>query len=229
MAGPARPRGPRRPRRGPRVAALEDLRSARPRQRGSPARRAPRLRPLLPLARALTRPARPHPHPRPPRPRPARVPARARPPPRAAQRQPRCAPPSHAALRVEVSGAKGWIELPLAGARLATGRPGDDYWSLLAEPRALAEDRPGLRLQLVVGPELGPLAPIPGSADRWPTLRLTLRPRWDASAREWTTNLSPFEPLVLAAVHLRVEVEGLVDLRLQHEDRPLDPRAGPRR
>jgi hypothetical protein len=130
----------------------------------------------------------------------------------------------HAALRVEVSGAKGWIELPLAGARLATGRPGDDYWSLLAEPRALAEDRPGLRLQLVVGPELGPLAPIPGSADRWPTLRLTLRPRWDASAREWTTNLSSFEPLVLAAVHLRVEVEGLVDLRLQHEDRPLDPR-----
>ncbi|MBK7826422.1 baseplate J/gp47 family protein [Nannocystis sp.] len=129
-----------------------------------------------------------------------------------------------AALCVEVSGARGWVELPLASARLASGSPGDDYWTLLAEPRRHNEDRPGLRLQLVAGPELGPITPLPDSADPWPTLRVTLRQRWDAGAREWTTTLDPFAPLVLAAVHLRVEVDGLVDLRLQHEDRPLDPR-----
>ena len=129
-----------------------------------------------------------------------------------------------AALCVEVSCARGWVELPLTGTRLAAGGPGDDYWTLLGEPRRLNEDRAGLRLQLVADPALGPITPRPDSADASPTLRVTLRPQWDAGAREWTTTLGPFAPLVLAAVHLRVEVEGLVDLRLQHEDRPLDPR-----
>lgn len=129
-----------------------------------------------------------------------------------------------AVLCVEATTAKGWVPLALTGARLAAGGPDDDYWSLLGTPRKLAEDRPGLQLELLADPGLAALAPLAGSGAAAPTLRFTLRQRWDTRAREWTCALTPFEPLVLAALHLRVDVEGLVDLRLQHEDRRLDPR-----
>lgn len=129
-----------------------------------------------------------------------------------------------AAWVIEVSTAKGWIELPLASASLASGKPGDDYWSLCGRPRALDEDRPGLRFELVVDPTRDPLAPLASSSQAWPTLRVLLRQRWDAKAKEWTTLLGPFEPIQLAAAELAVAVEGLGDLRLQQEDRRLDPR-----
>lgn len=129
-----------------------------------------------------------------------------------------------AAWVVEVSTAKGWIELQLAAARLAEGKPGDDYWTIRGVPRALDEDRPALQFELVVDPSGDPLAPIAGTADAWPSLRVLLRQRWDAKAKEWTTLLGPFEPLQLIAAHLDVHVEGLGDLRLQQDDRRLDPR-----
>jgi len=129
-----------------------------------------------------------------------------------------------AALVVEASTAKGWIALGLAGARLATGAAGDDYWSIRGVSRALAEDRPALQLQLAIGADRDAIAPIPGEAQAWPALRLTLRPRWDDKARAWQTAIEAFAPLVLAAVHLEVEVSGLAGLRLQQDDRLLDPR-----
>lgn len=125
------------------------------------------------------------------------------------------------ALRLEISDVDDWIELPLADAALASGRPGDDYWTLLGVPRALAEDRGGLRLRVVLPPTMGPVVARRG--ERSPTLRVTLRHRWEPVTRSWRTAYPAFEPLKLAAVHLLVDVDGLVDLRLQHEDRPLDP------
>jgi hypothetical protein len=129
-----------------------------------------------------------------------------------------------AALRIEVTGEEGWLELPLTGVKLVAGGKNADYWSVRGVPRTLDEDRPALQLQMAVDATWPALAPQKGSGAAWPTLRMTLRQRWDEDAREWVTTLAPFEPLVLAAVHLEVAVEGLTDLRLQHEDRVLDPR-----
>ncbi|MCA9663188.1 MAG: hypothetical protein KC486_32950, partial [Myxococcales bacterium] len=126
-----------------------------------------------------------------------------------------------AALKIEITTAERWIEAPLLAARLASGAPGDDYWSLLERPRALAEDRPALQLRVVVAPTAGAITALDGA--RWPTLRVALRHRWDADARAWLTRPAPFDSLILEALHLRVDVDGLVDLRLQHEERPLDP------
>src|SRR5690606_16175000 len=48
--------------------------------------------------------------------------------------------------------------------------------------------------------------------------------RWHEAAREWQAPIEAFAPLELAAVHLEIEVAGLRALRLQHDDRRLDPR-----
>ncbi|MFV8751767.1 baseplate J/gp47 family protein [Nannocystaceae bacterium ST9] len=125
---------------------------------------------------------------------------------------------------IQVETAKGWIDLPIAKTKLVNGKPGSDYWSLRGVARALDEDRPAMQLELLADPTLDPLAPQAKSPNAWPTLRLLLRPRWDEAHREWVTKLGPFEPLTLAAAHLQVDVEGLTDLRLQQDDRKLDPR-----
>ena len=129
-----------------------------------------------------------------------------------------------AALTIEVSTAKGWIGVGLSTARLAIGTAGDDYWSLRGVARIGDANRPALQLQVIVGPTVDPLAPLDGDRPSWPALRLSLRPRWNDAAREWQTAIDPFAPLVLAAVHLRVDVAGLAGLRLQHDDQLLDPR-----
>jgi len=129
-----------------------------------------------------------------------------------------------AAFAIEVSTAKGWIALGLATARLATGAAGDDYWSLRGVARAGDQDRPALQLQVIVDRTVDPLAPLPSERQAWPALRLSLRPRWNQAAREWQSAIELFAPLVLAAVHLKVEVDGLAALRLQQDDRTLDPK-----
>jgi hypothetical protein len=128
-----------------------------------------------------------------------------------------------AVMAIEVSTAKGWIELSLATAQLASGTVGDDYWSLLGVPRTRDEDRPALQLRTVVDVSRDPIAPLRGESQTWPALRLSLRPRWNNEAKEWRMLIEPFTPIVLSAVHLKVEVEGLTALRLQHDDRQLDP------
>jgi hypothetical protein len=129
-----------------------------------------------------------------------------------------------AALAIEVSTAKGWIGLGLATARLATGAAGDDYWSLRGVALAVDDHPPALQLQAIVDRTADPLAPLEGDPQIWPALRLSLRPRWNSDAREWQSSSEAFAPLVLSAVHLKVEVEGLAALRLQQDDRLLDPR-----
>jgi hypothetical protein len=129
-----------------------------------------------------------------------------------------------AALAIEVSTAKGWIGLSLATARLATGAAGDDYWSLRGVARIGDNDRPALQLQAIIDASTDPLAPLDGDPQIWPALRLALRPRWNGDDGEWQSAIEPFAPLVLAAVHLKVEVDGLAALRLQQDDHPLDPR-----
>lgn len=109
------------------------------------------------------------------------------------------------ALALEVSTVKGWIKPGLAAAQLVT------------EP-------PTLQLQTIVDASCDALAPLKGSTDSWPSLRLVLQPRWNEAAREWQTLMQVFEPLVLQAVHLQVEVQGLSALRLQQDDRLIDPR-----
>lgn len=145
-----------------------------------------------------------------------------------------------AALKIEVTTARGWVELPLAALQLVDGTPDHDYWKLLALPRALDEDRPAFQLELLADASLDPFAAIEGSGAASPILRITLRQRWDENAREWYTSFEPFDPLVLAAVHLRVDVghpelpadspddgkrfQGLTVLDVQAEDRLVDPR-----
>lgn len=126
------------------------------------------------------------------------------------------------ALVVSVPGVKGWVDLTLTRARLASGVVKDDYYTLIGAPRVPDEDRPALQLELLADATLGPIVAAPG--DPAPTLRVALRQRWDEDGAEWITTLTPFEPLVPTAVHLRVDVAGLTDLRLQQEDRELDPR-----
>lgn len=116
-----------------------------------------------------------------------------------------------AALRFTLPGPKAPLELELTRAELL-----GDYFALLGLPPGDA--RPALRLELRADPSLGPVAALPA-----PALRVTLRPRWDDEAEEWTTALPPFELLTLAALHLEIAVEGLRDLRVQLDDRPLDP------
>jgi hypothetical protein len=145
-----------------------------------------------------------------------------------------------AGLKLEVTTAKGWVELPLSVFQLVDGAPGQDYWKLLGLPRALDEDRPAFQLDLLADASVDPFAPIDGTSAASPTLRITLRQRWDENAREWYTSFEPFDPLVLAAVHLRVDVGhpelpadspddskrfcGLNVLDVQTEDRLVDPR-----
>jgi hypothetical protein len=129
-----------------------------------------------------------------------------------------------AVLAIEVSTFKGWIGLDLATAQLATGAASDDYWSLRGAARIGDADRPALQLQVIVDATVDSLAPLDGERPIWPALRLSLRPRWNSTAKEWRSAIDPFTPLVLAAVHLEVEVAGLSALHLQHDDQVLDPR-----
>lgn len=123
---------------------------------------------------------------------------------------------------IEIETAKGFVELPLARAKLAGGKPGDDYWSLRGVPRAIDEDRPALLLEVAADESRDAFALRPGANQQWPTLRFSLRQSFDQNRKEWTTKLEPFEPFVLAAVFVQVGVEGLGGLQLQQDDRRLD-------
>lgn len=127
------------------------------------------------------------------------------------------------AWTIQLSGAKSFIEPKLTRVTLASGTtPQDDYWSLAGLPHPDAEPRGALSLELELGPEHDRV--VAGVGESSPSLRVLLRPRWDVTLEQWTTQLPPFEGLQLAAVHLRVEVAGLRGLALQQDDRVLDAR-----
>ncbi len=125
------------------------------------------------------------------------------------------------ALAVEVSTEKGWITSGHVEVKLAQGTPEDNYWTVASLPRASNDNWPALQLRMTIGADRDPLAPPPSEAPGWPALRLSLRP--DFREGEWHTAIDAFAPLVLAAVHLKVEVSRLRALSLQREDRRLDP------
>jgi hypothetical protein len=128
------------------------------------------------------------------------------------------------ALEIAVTTEKGWSPLPLVGAKIASGSPGDDYWSIRDLAREVDEDRPAI--QLVVRASVGDpaFAPLADSNEPWPSLRVSFAQRWDDLAKEWTTRFGAFEPFTLVAAHVFVDVDGLARLELQHEDRVLDPK-----
>ena len=128
------------------------------------------------------------------------------------------------ALRFEVTGAAAWLVLKPVAAALASGAPDDDYWTLRGVQRPNADDRPALQITLEVPATAPAIVPLATSSDAAPTLRWTLRHNWDDDDEAWVTTLAPFEPLVLAAVHLGVDVHDLHDVQLQLEDQPLDVR-----
>jgi hypothetical protein len=114
------------------------------------------------------------------------------------------------ALVVEVSTSEGWWALPIAEASLPDPKgPETPLWQL--------------KLALKLEPADPALAPL--AAGELPRLRLRLRPWQEGSAgsRPWRS-CGGFEGLRLASASLKVKVEGLRSLRLQHEGAALDPR-----
>ncbi|MFN9619407.1 MAG: baseplate J/gp47 family protein [Synechococcaceae cyanobacterium] len=128
------------------------------------------------------------------------------------------------ALVVELSTAAGWLALPLSaaclGAPVPAGHP-RGFWTLSQQQAPKQGPHWGvLQLTLTldaVAPALAPLEP-----GHQPQLRLRLRPWLDGSSGRWRS-CGAFEGLSLAAAHLRVRVEGIKNLTLQHEGSRLDP------
>ncbi|HNC97470.1 MAG TPA: hypothetical protein PKW90_15170, partial [Myxococcota bacterium] len=124
-------------------------------------------------------------------------------------------------LQIEVSTEKGWVELPLVSATLTDGQ-GSDYFSLTGRTRPDDQVYPAIQLQVLAESTAAALAAPAGES--LPQLRVMLRPTWDAAAAEWVTALGAFEGLSWSRGHLAVEVNGLSDVRLQAEDRAIDPK-----
>ncbi|MEB3319132.1 MAG: hypothetical protein VKO39_13465 [Cyanobacteriota bacterium] len=114
------------------------------------------------------------------------------------------------ALLVEVSTAEGWLERPLARARLLPAPDsGPPVWELA--------------LELALTPSDPPLAPL--ATGELPRLRLRLRP-WreeGGSDRGWRS-CGGLDGLRLRGARLRVEARGLQRVRLQQEGAAVDPR-----
>jgi hypothetical protein len=97
------------------------------------------------------------------------------------------------AWRFEVSTARGWLELPIAGVTI-----GEDYWASCEHVRPDgARERPALQFKLVAGASREALAPLPGTSQ--PMLRATLR----------EPNPRAFASLELQAVHLSIDATEL--------------------
>ena len=137
------------------------------------------------------------------------------------------------ALLVELSSSKGWLAVPIQQASLTAAIASTDpksYWSLIRVQPASPAAQPSapspaarlavLQLRLSLDPAAPAVAGLaPGDL---PRLRIRLRPRFDPAQGQWRS-CGGFEPLRLAAAHLRVNVVGLTGLRLQQDGAPLDP------
>ena len=125
-------------------------------------------------------------------------------------------------LNLEVSTADGWLEPKLSDARLMTGPNG--YEQLIGRVSDNELKGPGLQLCLEVGDDAGEIAAPAADGEGWPILRVIPRQQWDNEALEWRSSIEVFESLELSAVHLRIEVAELKSLRLQQDDRLIDPK-----
>lgn len=128
--------------------------------------------------------------------------------------------PRNCALEAELSTEAGWVRAPFAKApRVLVGGGEFGYWAATGVAAEAELDRPALQLELELDEQVDAIAALAG--EDAPSLRLMLAQRWDG--HHFTTDYSPFAGLELTAAHLRVEARGMWDLRLQAEDRGLDP------
>ena len=116
-------------------------------------------------------------------------------------------------FELQVSTAKGWL-------RLAADAAVGNYAALSKVSRTLPRPLPAIQLTLALGedaPAVVPSRNTPG-ADPWPVLRLMLRRIWDGERGQYISRYEPLRDLILTAVHLRVEVEGLTPSAIQNDD-----------
>ncbi len=108
---------------------------------------------------------------------------------------------------LQVSTQKGWIEPAKAQPICKV----DGYNALTAQAgKKESASLKALQLTLSFESDADAIAPLktdgPHDGAPWPVLRLLLRPIWDKKAKQFIAHYSLFRDLVLARVHLRVDV-----------------------
>lgn len=133
-------------------------------------------------------------------------------------------------LVFEVSTQEGWLrcacpldDLPVFGG----------YDTLLSVDGVVSKwhdhaGAPALRVVLLV-PEseaaIAPLTPaVNGMDPRWPALRILMQPVWSDSENRYVTHYRELSSLFVGAIHIKVEVSGLVPSALESDDMVLDPK-----
>lgn len=116
------------------------------------------------------------------------------------------------ALQVDLSTEAGWV-----------GPAAPPNWELTGEPTGEAPDKQQtLTLTLTMGPQEPALAPLAPMAEAALRVRLKHQKHHLNPDGIWITRYAAFEALRLKSAELKVEVEGLGDVQLQADERPLD-------
>ncbi|PTL78098.1 baseplate J/gp47 family protein [Vitiosangium sp. GDMCC 1.1324] len=125
---------------------------------------------------------------------------------------------TQAALRLEVSTQKGWVECQ---AKAVTFGP---YSVLLGGDveEAPEEDPLGVQFKLEIGPSVDPICALPAELEpidrTWPALRLMLRPIWSDEDKQYVVRYRELGGLIVSAAHIKVGVSGLKSIQLQNEE-----------
>lgn len=133
-------------------------------------------------------------------------------------------------LVFELSTANGWVRCPAS----LTSSPVFGTYDALVGPQPTAsnwiehEHAGGLRIVLTWPENEVPIVPlsekIDGMDPRWPALRILMLPVWSAEQSRYVTYYREFSSLFVGAVHIRVDVAGLVPSTLESDDMALDPK-----
>jgi hypothetical protein len=133
-------------------------------------------------------------------------------------------------LVFEVSTEAGWVrcsspldKLPVFG----------DYDTLLSTDGVSSNwhdhaGSPGLRLVLFLPESEAAVAPMATAIDgldpRYPALRILMQPVWSEVENRYITYYRELSSLFVGAVHIKVEVSGLMPTALESDDMVLDPK-----
>ena len=131
----------------------------------------------------------------------------------------------------EVSTANGWVRCPTS----ATIAPVfGTYDSLVgtspSSPSNWLDHAQGLGLRIVLAwPENEvPIVPletqIDGMDPRWPALRILMQPVWSTQDNRFNTYYRELGSLFVGAVHIKVDVAGLLPSALESDDMMIDPK-----